>query len=128
MLGGQDLRGRAVAALNRATLDELLLQGGDARRQAFLQAPFCAVIFFALQPFKGDDRSTVGLGSQQDSAVDNAVATGVVRRAGEENGIGAAFACFVTVFEAEDAQTAQSRTQQLSGVDVDEVVGTVDCE
>ena len=114
LLGGQQLRRRAEATLDRATGDELLLQ----RVQIMIAR--------ATEPFGRDDRGAVGLCGQHDAAVDEPVAVRIVRRTRQQDGVGAAFARLVAVFDAEIAQAAQRRAQQFTGVNVDCVVGAVD--
>ena len=128
MLGGQNLRRRAIAALDCAALDKLLLQRGKARRQEI--SPATPSTFFApiFQPFEGDDRCAVGLGSQQDAAVDKAIAGRVVRSTGEKNGVRAALASLIAVFEAEKTQTTQGCAQQFAGMTFDAVESSIDRE
>ena len=113
LLGGQQLRRRAEAALDGATGDELLLQ----RVQI--------VVARAAQPFGGDDGSAVGLRRQHDAAVDKAVAVRIVGRARQQHCIGATLARLIAMFDAEITQAAQCRAQQFTRVNLDCMVGAV---
>ena len=104
VLGGQQLRRRAVAALDGAAGHKLLLK----RVQIFIAR--------AAHPLDGDDGRAVGLGRQHHAAVDQAVAAGRVRLSGQQHGIGAALAGLVAMFDAEVAQAAQRGAQQFAGV------------
>ena len=119
LLGGQDLGGGAVAALDGPGLDELLLEGMEpvaGLRHAGLR----------VQPLQGDDAGAVGLGGQQDPAVHQAVAGGLFRGEGEEHRVRAGVAGLVPVLHAEVAQPAQEGAQQLTRVGGDGVLVAVD--
>ena len=116
LLGGQQLGRGAVAALDRAAGDELLLQRMEV------------VVARARKALDGDDGGAVGLHGQDAAAVDQAIGTRLVRRHRQQDGVGAGERVLVAKLDAVVAQAAQGRAQQLAGMHVEAVIGAVDGE